>query len=150
MSSTYIWQRNRSMLHTFMINWLDEDDFASDNKMIYCRYILFKYPRTSGTVQHSVGRNVEESSFSCIRQIANLLRNTLLMDLSGDLAIISLNRHTIRILKTDICSVSIHSHRMTTCSLFIDSWFIRYLHILIHWDCDGNIWFFIKFKSDYK
>ena len=97
-----------------------------------------------------VGRNVEESSFSCIRQIANLLRNTLLMDLSGDLAIISLNRHTIRILKTDICSVSIHSHRMTTCSLFIDSWFIRYLHILIHWDCDGNIWFFIKFKSDYK
>ena len=97
-----------------------------------------------------VGRNVEESSFSCIRQIANLLRNTLLMDLSGDLAIISLNRHTIRILKTDICSLSIHSHRMTTCSLFIDSWFIRYLHILIHWDCDGNIWFFIKFKSDYK
>ena len=97
-----------------------------------------------------VGRNVEESSFSCIRQIANLLRNTLLMDLSGDLAIISLNRHTIRILKTDICSVSIHSHRMTTCSLFIDSWFIRYFHILIHWDCDGNIWFFIKFKSDYK
>ena len=51
-----------------------------------------------------VGSTVGERSFSCVKQIETWLRNSMLTDLLGDLAIIAIHRHTILILKTDICS----------------------------------------------
>ena len=106
--------------HTSLVNWLNEDHFASDNKMIY---ILFEHSRTSLLSVIPVGSAVAERSFSCTRQFENWLPNSMLTDLLGNLPIAAARGHTILILKTDICSAykSIHPCRMMTSSVFFDS-----------------------------
>ena len=61
-------------------------------------------------------------SFCCIRQINNWLRNSMLTNLLGDLAVL-LHGHTILIFKLETYSayMSIHPHRMMASSLFIGS-----------------------------
>ena len=93
-----------------------------------------------------IGSTVQERSFSCIWQINDWLSISLLKDQLGDFAITAVHSHTILILKTDIYSafMRIHPPRMMSSSLFIDSWFIKYLYIFIHWYYDSNIWRFTK------
>ena len=69
-------------------------------------------------------------SFPCIRLIENWLQNGVLTDLLGGLPITPLHRHTIVILKADLCSayMSIHPHRMIVSSLFSDTLFVGYLY----------------------
>ena len=57
-----------------------------------------------------------EWSFSCIRQIHNWLRNSILEDLLGDLVITAMHGHRIFYLETDIsiAYMSIHPPRMMT------------------------------------
>ena len=63
-----------------------------------------------------VGSTVAETPFICIRYIDNCLRNSMLTDLLGYLAIIAVHDHAIPILKTDICNVymSIHLRQMSS------------------------------------
>ena len=126
-SPTNVWQRNKILLchyqHTFMVNWSEEDQFASDNKAIHYRYILLEHPRTSDTVCHSCRKHGDREVFS-VKDRYNWLRNTIMTDLLENLVIIAVSGHTI-LLKTDICSafMSIHPLSMMASSLFIDSWF---------------------------
>ena len=57
----------------------------------------------------------------------------MLMDLLGDLAIITVHGQAILILKIDICGAYMNINPCGTMesSLFISSWLIRYLHFLI-------------------
>ena len=74
-----------------------------------------------------VGSTAIEWSFSCIRQIHDWLRNSILEDLLGDLAITAMHGHRIFYLEGDIsiAYMSIHPPRMMTSAFFIDSRFIR-------------------------
>ena len=67
-----------------------------------------------------------------------------------DLVIIAMHGHTSFIFKADIWHtyMSIHHRRIMASLFYIDSSFIRYLCIFIHWDHDGDIWLFTKFKFD--
>ena len=68
-----------------------------------------------------VGNMVAERSLSCIRQVDNWHRNSMLTDLLGDVTIIAVQGHTIFILKADIYNayISIKPRRMMASSLII-------------------------------
>lgn len=77
-----------------------------------------------------------ERSFSFKIWIQNWLRNSMLTDLLGYLAVYAMHGSTILISKTSICNayMSIPCHRMMAYSWyshFIYIWCIRYLYILL-------------------
>ena len=73
--------------HTFYVNWSNEDHFASNNKMIHCRYILSEHTRTSDTMCHYCWMHGAERYFPCIKQIDNWFRDSMMTDLLEDFAI---------------------------------------------------------------
>ena len=77
-----------------------------------------------------VGITVIEMYFPCIRLIENWIQNSVLTDLSGDLAITPLRCYTILILKVDLSSacIRIQPRRMMVSSIFIDTLLVGYLY----------------------
>ena len=66
---------------TSLLNWSDKDNFACDNKMIHCRYILLEHPKTSDIVRHYCRKHGGRVLFFLLRQIDNWLSVIILADL---------------------------------------------------------------------
>ena len=67
--------------------------------MILSRYILPENPRSSDTARYSFRRHGRKE-ISSIRKINNWIRNSMLTDLLGNIAILAMHGLTILILKT--------------------------------------------------
>ena len=129
-----------------MVNWSDWDQSGCDKKLrsfwfrfnnnffevAYLRIIFPKYLKTSHITAHSFIKRIETDGYFLVENRSKVasVRSSLMTYQSWELSVIPMNSHTILTSKRGTCYMNNYLHRMTTSSLFQDTWLIRYLYIL--------------------
>ena len=90
--------------HTSTMNWSDKDYFVYKNKTIYCQQQAFWTNEPLIPLYVILAENVvQQKSFSSVGRMHNFIRNSMLMDLLGELAFSYICSYDSEFKITDIC-----------------------------------------------